>query len=199
VIKKLLISLLPVLASTAVHANLITNGDFEADIGSVASGGYTVVASGATTITGWSVSGSSVDLIRNAYGAPTSVAVDLHGTPGPGKLSQSFSVTAGTTYQLGFDLSGNGIGPHTILFDFGTWSESFTYSATSIQNIVRTYTAGTTGLATLSFQPVGGNDLFNGPVIDNVVVAAVPIPGTLALFGLGLLSVSARRKLVNKR
>jgi hypothetical protein len=57
------------LTSAAAHAmpvNLLANGDFEANIGNVASGGYTVVNAGSSLITGWTVGSTSVDLTLTA-------------------------------------------------------------------------------------------------------------------------------------
>jgi choice-of-anchor C domain-containing protein len=192
--KKLLAAFISTVVCSGAQANLITNGDFEAAAGAVAPGSYTIVAAGATTIPGWTVTGTTVDLINGAFGAPSGVAIDLHGTPGPGKIEQSFAVVAGTTYNLSFDLAGNGAGPHTLSFNFGSLSESITYTFTSVQNITRSFYAATTGSAMLSFTPTGG-DLYGGPVVDNVNVSAVPLPGSVALLGIGLVAGALRRQL----
>src|SRR5580704_4078846 len=57
-------ALLPV----AAHANLISNGTFAAP--SCASPSFCTYSAGATNITGWTVTGNSVDLITGYWQAP---------------------------------------------------------------------------------------------------------------------------------
>jgi choice-of-anchor C domain-containing protein len=182
-------------ASATAQANLITNGDFEASPpAALTSGTFYVVNVGSSDIAGWTVTGAagrSVDLIQNAYGSINNISVDLMGSPGPAMISQSFSVVAGQTYQLDFDLSRNGNSLHTVLFNFGTLSETIS-PVIAGNHVTRLFTATSTGSATLDFS-TSGTDIYSGPVIDNVVVAAVPLPGTLALISLGLGFCMVRR------
>jgi hypothetical protein len=184
------------LASSAVMAapvNLILNGGFELDDPDVASGGYTKVMAGQTTINHWTVGGTSVDLIQTAFGSIDNVSVDLAGTPGPGSISQSFAVVAGTTYELQFDYFRNPPGT-ALTVSFGGLSPIVLGVASSI---VRDYTvrwlATSTGTASVSFTSGGG---FSGPTIDNVSVTAVSAPQSLSLAGLALLAlaVASRRR-----
>jgi len=181
--------------ASASPVNLITNGNFETvDSGYTFDSGFKVVNSGSSAITGWTVGASSVDLIRNAYNAINGYSIDLLGTPGPGFLSQNFSVVAGQTYNLSFDMARN----------FGGVAGDF-YSTAAVSDTLYSntlsFTAATTGMATLSFASAAKAgtpfDNYSGAVIDNVsVMAAVPEPETYAMLlaGLGLMGFLRRRK-----
>ncbi len=195
-VRKLAFSSALALASWAAQAapvNLILNGGFEMDDPDVAAGGFTKVMAGQTTINHWTVGGTSVDLIQTAYGSIDNVSVDLAGTPGPGSISQSFAVVAGTTYELQFDYFRNPPGT-ALTVSFGGLSPIVLGVASSI---VRDYTvrwlATSTGTASVSFASGGG---FSGPTIDNVSVTAVSAPQSLSLAGLALvaLAVASRRR-----
>jgi choice-of-anchor C domain-containing protein len=182
-------------ASAAV--NMIQNGDFETYTVGVASGGYTMVGAGSSAITGWTIGGVSVDLIKNSYGSVTGTSVDMLGTPGPGSLSQSFSYAANTTYTLSFDLSRNPNGSYTALsVDVnGIHNE---YIGTSLANTQTfSFTTGqTAGAQLLRFSSING-DGYSGAVLDNVTLtAAVPEPASYAMLlgGLGLMGFMARRR-----
>lgn len=162
----------------AAPVNLLTNGDFEANIGNVAFGGYTQVAAGSSLITGWTVGGASVDLIRNAWGHIDSVSIDLAGTPGPGSLSQAFSVLAGVTYELEFDYFRNPPGTALVVNFGGLGPVTLGVASSIVRDQTYRWTATSTGIATLSFTSGGGN---YGPTIDNVSVVAVSAPQTAAL------------------
>jgi choice-of-anchor C domain-containing protein len=187
------------LASMAVgsHAagNLLINGDFELNLGDVASGGYTVVNAGSTMITGWTVGEQSVDLIRDAYGSITSVSIDLDGTPGPGSLSQSFNQVLGQTYTLVWDYFRNPPGSNLgVKFgDLGPVTYTNVSTLTSYVTESLTYVAASTGLTSVTFTSSGGS---GGPTIDNVSVTAVPEPEgiVLAIAGLGLLGAFRARR-----
>lgn len=174
---------------------LLINGNFEADVLDVSNGGYTKVAAGQTTILGWTVGGTSVDLIRNNYGAITNVSVDLAGTPGPGTLSQSFAVVAGETYELAFDYYRNGAGT-SLTVGFGDLAPIVLGAPGAVTHKTYTWTAATTGLASVSFASGAGN---SGPTLDNVSVTsltAVPEPqsAALALLALAAGSLATRRR-----
>lgn len=201
------VALFAAASASASPVNLITNGDFEAVApGSTFSSGFQVVNNGSSAITGWNVGATSVDLIRNAYNAINGYSIDMLGTPGPGFLSQSFSVVAGQTYNLSFDMARNSGGPagQGVAVNFGGVAQSF-YSTAAASNTLYSntlsFTAASTGLATLSFASAAKAgtpfDNYSGAVIDNVsVMAAVPEPETYAMLlaGLGLMGFLRRRK-----
>jgi Protein of unknown function (DUF642) len=184
------------LTSAAAHAmpvNLLVNGDFEANIGNVASGTFTVVNAGSSLITGWTVGNTSVDLIRNNFGSIDNVSIDLAGSPGPGSLSQTFSVIAGMTYELEFDHFRNSPGtPLTLIFG-GLSPITLAVPTAIVRDQTYLWTAPATGTAGVTFSSGSGN---GGPTIDNVSVRAVPVPQTvsLALAGLAALAVVSRRR-----
>lgn len=193
--------------ASASPVNLITNGDFESVApGSTFGSGFQVVNNGSSAITGWTVGATSVDLVRNAYNAIDGYSIDMLGTPGPGYLSQSFNVLAGQTYNLSFDMARNSgaAAGQGVSVNFGGVTGSF-YSTAAASNTLYSntlsFTAATTGLATLSFASaakVGTPfDNYSGAVIDNVsVMTAVPEPETYAMLlaGLGLMGFLRRRK-----
>ena len=61
---------------------LITNGDFESFTAGSFSG-YEVIAAGSSALTGWTIGGTSVDVIKGAYGAISGNSIDMLGSPGP--------------------------------------------------------------------------------------------------------------------
>ncbi len=181
-------------SALATPVNLITNGGFEAN--ALAFDGYTIVNAGTSGITGWTVGGASVDLIKGGYGAITGTSVDMLGTPGPGSLTQSFGTASGQQYLLSFDLSSNGgggggsgllgvslNGGAAVDFNGSTNFTSHTLNFTGTGNpFALTFTSAASG--------------YSGAVLDNVSVTAVPEPETYALMltGLGLMGAIARRR-----
>ncbi len=142
--------------ASASPVNLITNGNFE----TVASGytfdsGFKVVNSGSSAITGWTVGASSVDLIRNAYNAIDGYSIDMLGTPGPGFLSQNFSVVAGQTYNLSFDMARNSGGPagQGVAVNFGGVAGDF-YSTAAASNTLYSNTLSFTAASHRPGDPV---------------------------------------------
>jgi choice-of-anchor C domain-containing protein len=196
-------ALLPV----AAHANLISNGTFAAP--SCASPSFCTYSAGATNITGWTVTGNSVDLITGYWQAPPGGgnSVDLDGNGQGGVASSSFATTNGGDYTLSFDLSGNpdgALGPHTVQVDVDGTIQNFTFDTSAAQNShgdmkwvaeSMTFTANTV-LSSLTFTSLDSAGTEYGPVIGDVDVEAVPEPGTIALLGAGLFAMGflGRRK-----
>ena len=183
--------------ATQVQAvsQLVTNGDFEANTIPAFSSFQTVNA-GETTISGWVVGDTSVDLINGNYGAISGNSIDMLGSPGPGSLSQTLATTVGQKYMLNFDLSANGVGGDSkaIFVNIGQAAqvsfigdmnnhvtESINYTATSASTLLL-FTSAASG--------------YSGAVLDNVSVIAVPEPETyvILLAGLGLMGFMSRRR-----
>src|SRR5471030_1717145 len=80
-------------AAPAYAANLVTNGDFEADPGD-------------GSIVGWTNTGNGVsdDLVFPNGGSHDAVFTASSLDPSPGLLSQDIATTAGTSYRLQFAL-----------------------------------------------------------------------------------------------
>ena len=182
-------------AALGAQATLITNGTFEAYTGAAFTNGFQTVNAGSAALVGWTVSGTSVDIIEGAYGAVTGYSIDMLGSPGPGAISQSFATVTGQGYTLSFDLSvNNGSSNNNALYVDLTGSSQVAFAGstpftTQTLNFVATGT-----LTTLMF--TSGASGYSGAVIDNVSVSAVPEPETYAMLlaGLGLMGVIARRR-----
>jgi len=186
------------------HANLITNGNLASVCGS---GSFCTYNSGdSTSISNWSVTSGSVDLITGYWQTPPGGgnSVDLDGNA-PGGIQTSFATNAGTEYTLSFELSGNPDGGNplkTVQVDVAGVIQTFTFdtsamgsSKSNMKWVLETLTFVATGATTsLKFTSLDGSGPY-GAVIANVDVE-VPEPGTLALLGAGLLATAGvmRRK-----
>ena len=183
--------------------NLITNGNFETtatSYGTATGRSYRTVAAGDPFITGWTVGGTSVDVIKNGYGAISGNSIDLLGSPGPGSISQSFTALANHRYELDFDYFRNGLTSatnyaFTVLFGGTTYAYSAANLPTTMHSTLLFDTGNTSGPSLLKFSsaPVANN---SGAVIDNVSVTAIPEPETYALMlaGIGFVGFMARRR-----
>ncbi|WP_295990174.1 DUF642 domain-containing protein [Rugamonas sp.] len=173
---------------------LVFNGDFETYTGTAFSG-YTTLAVGDTTLTGWTVGAQSVDIVNGNYGAISGNSIDMLGTPGPGSLQQSLSTVAGQKYTLKFDLSENSdAAPQLyVSFDGGTTLAQSYLGTGTTHSYMLDFTAGASTVLKFTSAAAGNG----GAVLDNVsVMAAVPEPETygMLLAGLGLLGFIARRR-----
>lgn len=194
IVKTLLAAAVSLAAFGAQANELVTNGSFESITGSNPVGGYRVVNAGATDISGWTVGGTSVDIINGAYGAISGNSIDMLGSPGPGSLSQTLSTVVGQTYVLSFDVSYNGGSYKDIGVSPAGGAQTFFTGASPFNHYTLQYTA-TSASTQLAFFSTGGAN-YSGAVLDNVSVAAVPEPETYAMLlaGLGLMGGIARRR-----
>lgn len=200
--------------SFQANANLVSNGSFELGSFNNTDGDprpeIMLVTPGMANILGWTVAGSK-GVHWQDYGPGNTTdgrySVDLQGENPPGMLSSistTFATTLGASYLLGFDaFTGNlvnsaivsvgslagqtftGGGPAPAL-PFGSHFSHYEYEFTA-----------TGSTSTLLFQ-VARSDGF-GPVIDNVVVTAVPDPKVVPepqaylLLGVGMALLGVTR------
>jgi choice-of-anchor C domain-containing protein len=200
-------------ASSAFATNLVSDGDFSSPYGGP---GFTTYFNG-QSFGPWNVqavggySNGGVDLIGGYWQAPNSVpgtdSVDLDGD-NPGLIFQTVSWTAGDTYKLSFDLSGNpdgGPSTKTVLVEVGNAFNIYTYTIGSNTHSNMMYSPETltfkaSGTPDVLFESLDSNSPY-GPVIGNVSLTAVPEPSIWAMMlagfaGLGFLGFRRSREAV---
>jgi choice-of-anchor C domain-containing protein len=193
------------LGAQSAYAVTITNGSFETPI---VGGNYNTLPNGDASLTGWEIGGTSIDHIGSYWNAADgSQSVDLNGSD-LGSISQTISgLTNGQQYTVSFNIAATpGYGTQTVDVSFGSTSQSYsltdTGSLSSMNWAVRTivFVADATGTALLKFAGTsnGGNNAA-GMALDNVTIAATPIPGAILLFGsalsgLGFLGYRRKRQ-----
>jgi choice-of-anchor C domain-containing protein len=177
------------------RADLIVNGSFEQPGGA----GVTLYG-GSTYITGWTVTGDSIDYTDQSTWLASNggYSLDLSGRAAGG-IEQTFASVAGQAYQVSFDMAGNpydGPAIKTMEVSAAGASQHFTFDTgvfTSFPIMDMGWTTmsfqftATGSSTTLAFTSLVVNSPF-GPALDNVRVTAlsavVPEPSTLAIAGL---------------
>jgi hypothetical protein len=152
------------------------------------------------TPAGWTVTGGTVDIIGTGFFqlAGPGTYIDMDGSTGnAGKMSISLNLTGGLLHTLTFDLAGNrrNGAAESVAVNFGSSASNYSLPQNAgFTGYSLNFTPMSTGVYTLSFEGMGGDNI--GMLLDNVNVTAVPEPGTYALMALGLAAVAgfARRR-----
>ena len=189
---------LAVVTTAPAHANLVVNGGFEAT--PVAPNAFATLAA----IPGW-VGAPTIEIQNHVAGSPYEgnqfVELDTNANSG---MFQDLSTIAGTSYRIHFQYSPRpGVAASSNGIQF-LWNDALfaivALSGTGLNDTVWSgydLTAVATGpLSRIGFYAVGISDSLGG-YLDNVVVTAVPEPGTLQVMGLGLVllaTVSGTRR-----
>lgn len=184
-------------AGSAQALPLLTNGSFEADI--QADGSFGIYPG----LTGWSAA-PDVELRNNNAGAAQDgvnfVELDAFSNSA---IFQNVNTVAGQRYRLSFwysPRSGVSAASNPIVASWGgNQIAGVTADGTNNSgNVWQQYSfnlLATGALTEVRFAARGHSDSYGGS-LDNVTLAAIPEPATLAMFtlGLGLLGFAARRK-----
>ena len=152
---------------------------------------------------GWVQSNGTVDVIGTGFFEfypGNGNYIDMDGsTFDAGRIDTiaTFAAFAGSTYSISFDYGVNAANAETLTFGFAGWVGTLLIPAGGIASLTPftvTFQALTTGNSTLFFEAAGNDN--QGPVIDNVSLAAVPLPagGLLLLGALGGIAALRRRK-----
>lgn len=214
--KNRFINILFLLAGLApmAHANLVSNGDFEAGgYSGGATGGFgpfLTFNEGSTGIPGWIVGPGGVNLWTDYNGTGNHV-IDIIGnsTTAGGSLAQTFSTANGQPYRVAFNLAGgqnptpSDTNSPVKTMDVNILGADGVAQLVTMQYIQDTTIEGWAGgifhpyefqftadgvQATIEF--IGTNKGWNGFYIDNVTITAVPLPAAAWLFGAGLLALA---------
>jgi choice-of-anchor C domain-containing protein len=181
------------LGAQAAHAATvtITNGGFEDPSGV---GNFATLPAGDPGLPGWTIGGDSIDHIGGYWTAQEgSQSVDLNGN-NVGSIEQTIgNLLIGQQYTVSFFIAATpGYGDQTINVDFGSATQSYTLNDTGSLGAMnwaeRTIVfVATSSSALLKF--AGAANLIDnhaGMALDNVTIAATPIPGAVLLFGSAL-------------
>jgi choice-of-anchor C domain-containing protein len=213
--KKILFGLFVVTAyvwtmTSLAEASLVTNGDFNTPSGGSS---FVTLNAGSSALTGWTIDKGSIDVIGGYWQNPLgSQSVDLDGSPGAAKISQILNLPGAGTYQLTFLAAGNpegdpspmkglrvSVGGSSWVFDIPKAPDKVNMNW---QPFTISFTAAAAEAVALSFESLTGtgkyggstNLFYCGPVVANVNVSAVPIPGAVWLLGSGFLGLLGLRR-----
>jgi choice-of-anchor C domain-containing protein len=185
------------------QAATVVNGSFETGPNPNGGLGFITLGTGDSSITGWTVTGGSIDYIGNYWTAQDGGrSIDLAGTS-LGTLTQTLTDTvAGQLYEVNFWVSKNpdgGAATRTGTFSAGGQDFAFSYGLpndrANMNWQLESFRFVASGTSTdLSFLADASAGCCFGPALDNVSIAAVPEPATWAMMigGFGLVGGALR-------
>ena len=193
--------------SQVASAATIVNGSFEA---TSPAGSFDTLGAGNPALTGWTIGSGSVDFIGSYWQAAAgNNSLDMAGDA-LGSISQLITdLTAGVRYMVTFAMSGNpdgGLGPKSMLVNAGNpLTGTYEYSVTGANsrdtmkweyNQFFFTASGTSELVTFTALTTESTAGVYGPGLDDISIAAVPLPASapLILAGLGALAALRRRR-----
>ena len=177
------------------------NGSFE-DV--VVVGAFDTYNAGDPSLTGWTIASGSIDHIGSYWQSSDGVQnVDMSGNS-PAVISQTIiGLVVSQAYRIFFDLSGNPDGLPVIKsldVSVGGPATTYTYDTTgnthaNMNWVTNFFTfVATSTSQTLSFASVNDNFGYYGAALDNVSIAAVPLPAGAPLLLGGLVALAALRR-----
>lgn len=191
VFRRSLAALALLAALPAAQASVVFSDDFSAGA---------PAATLDTVPTGWTVTnGGTVDLLP-AGGNFASLClgnaqcVDLDGSTGKaGALTRTLMLQPGV-YSLALALSGSQRGDsNDVAVSLAGFGQTFSFgSSDGISTVGGNVTIGAAGSYDLVLLNAGGDNI--GAVLHTVSLSTVPVPGALALMGVGLLGLGAVRR-----
>jgi MYXO-CTERM domain-containing protein len=196
------------LSGGVARADLLTNGNFEADYDPANPSNVYCTGCAAGSVTGWTTSGNAFTTGQGGTGSivPTdaSGSNNMNAYLGVGSLTQTFATVSGATYELDFFLAADGAtvnGIDTDTLDVSAGSDLGTisildpewaappYVPSSYLEFTDSFTAGSTSTV-LTFTGANTDGLW---LLDDVSVTPrttpVPEPASLGIFGMALVAL----------
>ena len=201
--QKLLFGLTLAFASTFASATLIENGSFEATpAGSPYTYGSPSTWQIYNSLPGWSAN-RTIEVWQDGFlgvNAPHGeqfIELNAHPRNGAGRFSifQDFATTIGATYELSFYAKARN--NHREKFRVEVEEDLYKRIRSHIVNDWKQYVfrfVASSEMSRLRFTSEDGRRDTTGNLLDHVVVAKVPEPGTIALLAIGLIGLVLQRR-----